>query len=312
MSGHKSNMDLMQLEMFVATVEEGGVLKAAAKVLRTQPAVSIALRKLEHDIGAPLFDRSNRNDYALTDAGQLLYDYATRLLNLREEARSALESLQSLKVGRIRLGASESTSLYVLPKLILAFRELYPKIKIEVFRHLSARLPQELAERKLDFAIISDLPPDSGLEALPILQDELVLVVSPSHRLSKSKLVSIKDLGEEAFITDNIRSSSREKVMDVFRRHQTSFNVAIEISTVETIKKYVAMNLGVAFVPLMCVRDDLARGDLVMLPVEGFRHERTLWLVRRQSDGQSHAAQMFMKVIKSQPEERLSVAAERR
>src|SRR5215210_2887355 len=124
-------MELIQLEMFVAMVEEGSSHKAAERVFRTQPAVSMSLRKLEQEIGAQLFDRSNRNNYALTDTGEVLYEYAKRLLNLREEAATALEQLHSLQSGRIRIGANESTSLYLLPKLILAFREQYPKIKIE-------------------------------------------------------------------------------------------------------------------------------------------------------------------------------------
>jgi DNA-binding transcriptional LysR family regulator len=89
-------------------------------VLRTQPAVSMALRKLEQEIGALLFDRSNRNAYVVSDTGALLYDYAKRLLNLRDEAVAALDQLHNLQSGRIRIGANESTSLYVLPKLILA------------------------------------------------------------------------------------------------------------------------------------------------------------------------------------------------
>ena len=84
-------MELMQLEMFVAMVEEGSFHKAAERVFRTQPALSMSLRKLEHEIGAPLFDRTNRNAYTLTDSGEVLYDYAKRLLNLRDETLTALQ-----------------------------------------------------------------------------------------------------------------------------------------------------------------------------------------------------------------------------
>src|ERR1700733_1095362 len=103
-------MELMQLEMFVAMVEEGSFHKAAKRVLRTQPAVSIALRKLEQEIGAAHFDRTNRNAAVLTSSGELLFDYAKRLLNLRDETVSALQELHNLKSGRIRIGANESTS----------------------------------------------------------------------------------------------------------------------------------------------------------------------------------------------------------
>ncbi len=291
-------MELMQLEMFVAMVEEGSFRKAADRVFRTQPALTMAIRKLEQELGAPLFDRSNRSDYVLTDSGEVLYEHAKRLLNLRDEGLAALEQLHTFQSGRIRVGANESTSLYLLPQLILEFREQYPKIKIEVSRQLSARLPHELHQRNLDVAILSFLPDETDLEATPIMRDELAFIVSP-RRLAGGERVHIRDLGAESFVGHNVRSPAREKVIETFRRFQTPLNITIEITTIETIKRFVAMNLGVAFVPLMCVREESERGELVVVPIEGFRHERTLWAVRRRTDAHSHAAQAFMRVIES-------------
>jgi DNA-binding transcriptional LysR family regulator len=290
-------MDLMQLEMFVAMVEEGNFHRAAERVFRTQPALSMALRKLEHEIGASLFDRSNRNAYVLTDSGELLYDYAKRILNLRDETTEALQQLHTLQNGRIRIGANESTSLYLLPQLILAFRDQYSKIKIEVVRQTSARLPQELRQRNLDFAILSYPPEDADLESTPIMRDELALIVSPRHNLAGRDRVHIRELGGESFIAHNVRSPSREKVIEAFRRFQTPLNISIEIATIETIKRFVIMNLGVAFVPLMCVREELESGELVTVPVDGFKYQRTLWAVRRRTDAHSHAAVAFMGVV---------------
>jgi DNA-binding transcriptional LysR family regulator len=298
-------MELMQLEMFVAMVEEGSFHKAADRVFRTQPAVSMGLRKLEEEIGAPLFDRTNRNAYSLTDTGELLYDYAKRMLNLKEEAISTLQQLQNLQSGRVRIGANESTSLYLLPRLILAFREKHPKVKIEVFRQVSARLPHELRQRNMDFAIISFLPEENDLEAIPIMRDQLVLIASPEHALARQERVHIRDLGSESFIAHNVRSPSRDKVIETFRRFQTPLNISIEIATIETIKKFIEMNLGMAFVPQMCVQEECEAGKLAIIPVEGFRFERTLWVVRRRTDSHSHAAEAFMVVINSVAEKLL-------
>jgi DNA-binding transcriptional LysR family regulator len=295
-------MELMQLEMFVAMVEEGSFHRAAARVFRTQPAVSMALRRLEQELGAPLFDRSNRTDYALTSMGEVLYDHARRLINLRDETILALQDLHSLQSGRLRIGANESTSLYLLPKLILLFREQCPKIKIEVFRHVSNKLPYELRQRNLDFAILSFIPEDADLESSLIMRDELVLIVSPEHRLAGGGRVHVKDLGGEAFIGHNAQSPSRKKVIEAFRRFQTPLNITIEIATIETVKKFVGMNLGIGFVPLMCVQDEVARGELAVVPVEGFSFERSLWVVRRRTDAHSHAAQAFLQVLGSHSE----------
>lgn len=292
-------MELMQLEMFVAMVEEGSFRKAADRVFRTQPALTMAIRKLEQELGAPLLDRANRNDYALTDSGEVFYEHAKRLLNLRDEGLVALEQLHTLRSGRIRIGANESTSLYLLPQLILEFREQYPRIKIEVTRQLSARLPRELRQRNVDFTILSFLPDETDLEAIPIMRDELVFIVDSGHRLAGAERVHVRDLGAESFIGHNVRSPARDKVIETFRRFQTPLNITIEITTIETIKRFVAMRLGVAFVPLMCVREECERGDLLVVPVEGFRHERTLWAVRRRTDAHSHAVQAFTNVVES-------------
>src|SRR3954468_21723281 len=123
------SMDLMQLEMFVATAEARSVQRAAERVYRTQPAVSMALRKLEEELGAPLFDRSNRGAYVLTATGESLFDSAKRLLALRDEAVSHIRELHSLERGRVRIGANESTGNYLLPRLIEAFRARHARIR---------------------------------------------------------------------------------------------------------------------------------------------------------------------------------------
>jgi DNA-binding transcriptional LysR family regulator len=142
------------------------------------------------------------------------------------------------------------------------------------------------------------------------MRDELVLILSPQHRIASHERVHIRDLGAESFIAHNVRSRSRDKVLEAFRRFQTPCNITIEIATIETIKKFVAMNLGAGFVPLMCVRDELARGELVSIPVEGFRHQRALWLVRRNSDAHHHAAEAFVDLVRKLSPESAARAAQ--
>jgi len=125
-------MELMQLEMFVAVVEEGSVRGAAERVLRTQPAVSIAVSKLEREFETPLFDRSKRHEYRLTQVGETLYEYAKRMLNLRREAIAAAGDVRSLRLGHLRIGANESISLHLLPRLAQAFLATHPGIRLEV------------------------------------------------------------------------------------------------------------------------------------------------------------------------------------
>jgi DNA-binding transcriptional LysR family regulator len=292
-------MELMQLEMFVAVVEEGSVHKAADKVCRTQPAISIALRKLEQEIDAPLFDRSQRYDYQLTPAGELLYSYATRLVALRNEAVSALKDLTHLRRGAVRIGANESTSVYLLPQLTQLFHEQHPEIKIEVTVGHSEDLLTQLRERRLDLALLAHLPDEHEMEIRLIMRDELVLIVSPKHRLAKASSVHVRDLASESIITEGESSSLHEKVVQAFQEHQTPLNVHVESDTIETLKPMVANRVGVAFVPLMCVQHEVARGSLVIVPVEGLNYKRSLYAVHRRSDVHPHAALAFMRVVNS-------------
>ena len=292
-------MELTQLEFFLMVVEQGSFSKAAVRVYRTQPAVSIAIRRLEEEIGAQLFDRSQKTP-TLTDAGELVFDYAQRILALRDQARNVVAELRSLQRGRVRIGANESTSLYLLPHLILEYRERHPNVKVEIYRQVSERLPREVLDRNVDFALLAFEPVDSELESFPILQDELVLIMNPDHPLAKRESLKIKELGKESFLAHNVKTGSRYKVVEAFTQHHTPLNVTLELATVETIKRFVQLKIGLAFVPHMCVREELERGTLTTVPVQGLTYFRTLWVTHRRQMTFSHAAAAFLEVLRQQ------------
>jgi DNA-binding transcriptional LysR family regulator len=290
-------MEMAQLEYFVRVVQEKGFSKAASRVFRTQPAVSIAIRRLEQEIGLPLLERSQKTP-VLTEAGQVVFDYAQRILGLRDEVGQAIQDLQHLKSGRVRVGANESTSLYLLPELILSFREQYPDVKVEIFRHVSSRLPRELLDRNIDLGLMAFEPVDRELEAFPVLKDELVLIMSPRHPLAGRSVVKVKELGNEPFVAHNVNSGSRAKVIETFARQHTPLNITLELATIETIKRFVQKRVGLAFVPRMCVREELARGVLVSVPVRGLTHTRILWAAHRRSTQLPPAATAFLNVVR--------------
>src|SRR6202171_5588244 len=198
-------MEFSQLEFFVTVVEEGSFSKAAERVYRTQPAVSIAIRRLEEEIGGPLFERLQKTA-ALTEVGELVYDYAKRILSLRDRTFDVVAELKTLKRGRVRIGANESTSLYLLPHLILDYRALHPNIVVEIFRHSSELLPREVLDRNVDFALMAFEPVDSDLESFPVLRDALVLIMHPEHQLAKRLSVSVEELGHEPFLAHNVKT----------------------------------------------------------------------------------------------------------
>jgi DNA-binding transcriptional LysR family regulator len=285
-------MELMQLEMFVAVVEEGSVNKAGSRVFRTPPAVSAALRKLEEEIGTPLLDRSQRLEYELTEAGGVLYKYAVRVLGLIREASSAAMEIGKARAGDLRIGASESSRLYLLPKVLVAFSKQFPDTKIDIVCQHQDALLTRLKHRRLDIALLSISPDDPELETRLIVRDELVLIANPTHHLSNRRSVRIAELGQEHLILEDTSSPLREMVVETFARCQTPLRISVENAPIELLKEIVALGLGVGLVPSMCVAEEVAGGELKMIPIEQFHASIPLWLVRRRAE-HSEAARVF-------------------
>src|SRR5258706_2541395 len=290
-------MDLSQLEVFLAVARERRFSRAAEKLFRTQSAVSQTVRKLELEIGEPLFDRSSR-DGALTDAGRVLQEYAEKLLNLRLDAREALVELRELQKGKLVMAANEFTALYLLP-VLAEFRRLHPMIRITVQRSLGSHIPDDVLKRNVEMGVLSYDPQEPQLESAVVYLDELVFVIPPGHPLASAGEVSIRQLGAESFVAHIVASPYRDKVIETFRQHKTSLHMDVELPTLQAIKLFVAMGNGVALLPAISVENELTRGELVRIPVRELRLHRKLRLVYRKAAGLSHAARAFLKVAEA-------------
>ena len=290
-------MEISQLEVFLAVAREGGFSRAAEKLYRTQSAVSQAIRKLEAEIGEPLFDRSTR-DGVMTDAGNVLQEYAERLLNLRENAREALGELRELQKGKLVVGANEFTALYLL-RVLAEFRRLHPAIRIVVQRSLGSQIPDDLRRHNCEFGVLTYDPQDPELASVVVYSDELIFVVPPQHPLARESQVSIRQLGAESFVAHIVSSPYREKVIQAFEKHKTPLHMGVELPTLQAIKRFVAMGNGVAFLPEISVEDEIARGELVRIPVQELRVHRKLRLIYRKSAALSHAGRAFLKIAES-------------
>src|SRR5712691_3617925 len=289
-------MELYPLHVFLTIAAEKSFSRAAEKLLRTQPAVSLALQRLELDLGEKLIDRSAK-DLVLTDAGQTVLEYARRFENLRQEMDNALAELRDNSAGRLTIGANESTTLYLLNH-IERYRRLYPKVKVQVRRSLSSKIPSELIDGNLELGVISYDPDDERLVSQVLYSDSLVFVVSPRHRYAKRKTVPITELGKETFIAHNVVSPYRDVVVREFQRHKVPLNMEFEMPTVETIRRLVEDNQGVAFLPRMCVVKDLDEKRLCEVKVKELQVERKIRLVYPSRRALSHAARAFLEVVK--------------
>ena len=293
-------MELHTLQVFATVVAERSFSRAAEKLYRTQPAVSLAVQRLETELGDKLIERDLRGakDLVLTEAGRTVYDYARRFANLADELRDALAELRDLSAGRLVIGANESSTLYLLPH-IERYRARHPKIKVQVRRSRSSRIPTELLEGELELGVASYDPGDDRLATKVIYTDALAFIVSPRHRLARRRTVSITELGKETFIAHNVVSPYRELVLREFRRHKVPLRMDVEMPTLETIRRLVQNNEGVAFLPRMCVRQDVESGAVREVTVKELHVERKVRLLYAKARTLSHAARAFLELVQS-------------
>jgi DNA-binding transcriptional LysR family regulator len=288
-------MELHSLQVFLTIATEKSFSRAAEKLLRTQPAISLALQRLEQELGEKLIDRSGK-DLILTDAGRTVLEYARRFQSLHQELDNSIAELRDNSAGRLTIGANESSTLYLLPH-IERYRELYPKVKVQVRRSLSSKIPDELLDGNLELGVISYDPGDERLRTKVLYADTLAFVVSPKHRLAHRKTVSILELGSETFIAHNVVSPYRELVVREFQSHKVPLNMDVEMPTIETIRKLVQKNIGVAFLPRMCVEQEIEQKTLCEVRVKEMHMERKIRLIYPTRRGLSHAAKAFLEVV---------------
>jgi DNA-binding transcriptional LysR family regulator len=291
-------MELHALQVFTTVVAERSFSRAAEKLYRTQPAISLAIQRLESELGAKLIDRDMRGakELVLTDAGQVVFEHARRFHNLEQELLSALAELHDKSAGRLIVGANESSTLYLLPH-IERYRGRYPGIKVQVRRSQSSRIPAQLLEGDLELGVTSYDPGDDRLVTKVIYTDALAFIVSPQHRLANRRSVSIGELGKETFIAHNVLSPYRDVVLREFRRHKVPLNMDVEMPTLETIRRLVQNDEGVAFLPRMCVRHDVETGTVREVTVKELHVERKVRLLYAKARTLSHAARAFLELV---------------
>jgi DNA-binding transcriptional LysR family regulator len=290
------------LEVFLSVARERRFSRAAEKLYRTQSAVSQTIRKLEDELGESLFDRSSREG-VLTDAGQVLYEYAEKLLNLRHDAHESLVELRELQKGKLIIAANELTALYLLP-VLSEFRRLHPMIKITVQRALGSRIPDDVLRHNAEFGVLSYKPEEPRLHSVVAYLDELVLIVPPTHPLASAGEVSIRQLGTESFVAHTVSSPYRDKVLQTFKKYKTPLHMGLELPTLQAIKQFVALGSGVALMPEISVETEVMRGELVRVAVRELHVQRKLRLIYRKEAGLSHAARAFLKIAEAVATER--------
>lgn len=290
-------MDLLQLEHFLAVVEERSFTRAAERVCRTQPAVSQNVKKLEDSLGVALFAR-DMPDLALTEAGRILAEHARKMLRLRDDAMRRMAELQSLTSGSLSIAAHESAALYLLPGPMRDYFQRFPDIKVAVHRSRPEDIPRQVMDREMDIGFVKDPPPFRELQFTEIHLDEMILIASPLHRLARRRRVDVTDLSREPFVVHHLCSTTEQMILQLFESHGSACRIVAELWSFENIKHFVQQDLGLAVVPRITVTRELATGVLTMVPVDGLDMPRRTLMICRAHGYMSDSAQRFVAIAR--------------
>lgn len=299
-------LNLHQLKIFHTVARSGSFSRAAAELLISQPSVSIQVGELERQLGAELFEQAGKS-VRLTEAGRVLDEYAARILTLIDEARVAVDELKGLRRGRLLLGATSTPGTYLLPALLGRFKEQYPHVEIALRIREARRIQEMLLQRELHLGAVGGKISLPDIEPTVWLADELVLVVAPAHRFAARPSVRVGELAGEPFVLRERGSGNREAVDEALHRAGVHVTPAFELEGAEMVKQAVAANLGISILSRCAVELEVAAGRIRIVPIEGLRITREIWLLRRRDQRLPRVAQAFLDAIRpAAPELRLA------
>jgi DNA-binding transcriptional LysR family regulator len=290
-------MDLLQLEHFLAVVEERTFTRAAERVGRTQPAISQSIKKLEDEIGAPLFAR-DVHDVSLTEAGRVLVEYARKMVRARDDAMREVGALKTMKTGTLNIAAHESAAVYLLPAPLRTYLARYPDVKVGIFRSRLADIPRQVLDREVDLGFVKDEPGFRELKWIDVHADEMVLIAPPGHPLVRRADVRVRDLGGEHFVLHHLCSTTEQKIRRLFEEHDTPCRIVAELWSFENIKTFVQAEVGLAIVPRVTVSDELKEGKLAQVHVAELQIPRRTLMIYREQGYLSEPARELIKIVR--------------
>lgn len=291
-------MTLRQLEVFTAVAQAQGFRRAAERLHTSQPALSQHVRELEEELGVRLLDRLRRT-VQLTDAGRLLLDHAQRVFATLQSARDVIGELKGLQRGSLLVGASTTPGIYVLPRIIGAFRQRHPRITFHL-RIANSRLVEErIRANELDLGVVGGHGLAPGERCLAVgLVDELVLVVSPTHPWARRRAIAPGELASVPLLVREEGSATRQVTERALQRAQVAYQSGMELDHTEAIKQAVMAGLGVAFVSIHAIRGEVEGRRLHALRVRGVPIHRHFHVIHNEARALPASAQAFLQLLK--------------
>jgi DNA-binding transcriptional LysR family regulator len=307
-------MTLRQLEVFLAVAREKSFSLAAKKIHSSQPTLSEHISELESELGKQLFFRRGRRRLvSVTEAGRVFEQFAERAVSAVEGARQALAELDGLTHGSLLVGASTTPGLYVLPKIIAAYRTKYPGVDVKLQIANSQTIEGRVRERELDLGIVGGHELKPGEECLTAgMRDDLVLIAPPEHAWARRREISPDLLIDQPLLVREEGSATRSVTERTLQRAHVQFRVAMELDHTEAIKQGVMAGLGVAFVSVYAVQGEVAAGRLHALRLRGVPIQRHFHVIHHEARRVTASARAFMELLEHTARRALAGATRRR
>jgi DNA-binding transcriptional LysR family regulator len=281
-------MDVKDLKIFLAVANHLNFTRAGSEVHLSQPSVSVRIKQLEDEFGVKLFEQFGKK-IVLTEAGRLLEPYARRVVAAMDDARHAIEEFQGLERGRLRIGASTTPGMYLLPRVISRFKSLYPKIEVQMTIKNTREVEEAILKDDFDLGFVGGHLVTGQVEVVPWYVDEILLVAQPGHHLARRKKVDPKQLAQERFVVREAGSATRsiieKKLLDLDLRALDS----VELGNPEAVKQAVKSGLGIAFISRLAVETELKSKALIAIGAKVFASKREMKIVYRRERHLSRA-----------------------
>jgi DNA-binding transcriptional LysR family regulator len=288
-------MDFDQLVTFLEVAKLGSFSRAGQKVFRSQSAVSAQIRQLEQEYGDKLLDRSGKI-VRLTPAGRVLFSYAERMQKLREESLLAVADQGVTPRGTLIIGANEATCLYVLPRVFAEYCRLYPDVQISIYRNFSYKIMEKLENGSIDVGIITLPAKSPSLKTHSIFRDQLMLMAAPGNPLAGKKSVTVADIAQQPVLVP--KTGYTRQLMDKLFRAYSQLQIRMELPSVGMIKSFVAAGLGVSLISASFAHDQVAAGEVVLIPIEGVELWRELGLAYRRDRTHTRPTTTFISTVR--------------
>ena len=291
-------MNTRDLKIFLAVSERLNYTRAGEDVNLSQSGVSVRVRELERELGVKLFEQLGKK-IALTEAGRILEPYARRVVAAVDDARQAIEEFRGLERGRLRIGASTTPGMYIVPRIIAEFKRRYPKIEISLGIKDTRGVEEGILRNEYDFGFVgSHLTGGDDIEAIAWCVDELLLIAAPKHALTRRKAINFRDITKESFIFRERGSATQAVVENSLREAGLQLEAVIELGNPEAIKQAVQSGLGIAFISKFAVETELHAKTLATLKVKNLKITRELKIVHRKDKHLPRAAIEFIELAR--------------